>query len=221
MGEVKTLNQPELPSNSRKSKQLTNKQPEKKLKPIVNREDVVKKKKSTGRKFADAFFGEDITNVKDYLIFDIVIPSLKDGIIDAVTNGLSMLLNGERGSRVNRVTKRSSVGTNYNKVYTLNGTQYGSDSKRFVRGRDSRYSGRGGLEDDIILGMKAEAEEVLESMICYLEDNGEVSVGELYDLLGQSSSFTDRQWGWTDLSSARVVRVAEGYLIRFPRCEHL
>lgn len=214
MGEVKT---PELKGNSNKSKIVT-KEGEQKLKPVVKGE-VTKKQKSFGRKFADSFFGADVTNVKDYLVYDIIIPSMKDGILDAVTNGLSMLLNGSKAPSRSGKKTYNGGGTNYNKVYTINQTPYGSSSRMGGMGpRDSRYSGRGGLQEDIILGMRAEAEEVLESLVCACEEYGCVSVGELYDLLGQSSAYTDRNWGWYDLSSARVVRVPEGYLLRLPRC---
>jgi hypothetical protein len=219
MAEVKTLNQPNLPSNSKKSKTAQEKT-ENRIKPVVKKGDVVRKKKSTGRKFIDSFFGEDISNVKDYLIFDIMIPSLKDGIIDAVTNGLTMLLTGNRGgSKVTGRVRNVSGGTNYSKIYTLNGTS--RNERPFNKARDSRYAMTNGMEDEIILQSRAEAEEVLEVLICRVEDYGSATVGDLYDALGETSSPTDRKWGWFDLSSARVVRVTDGYLIRLPRCEYL
>lgn len=220
MAEVKTLNQSNLPSNSKKSKTAQEKT-ENRIKPVVKKGDVVRKKKSTSRKFIDSFFGEDISNVKDYLIFDVVIPSLKDGIIDAVTNGLTMLLTGNRGSSKHRGSRIvSNGGTNYSKIYTLNGSGSRSD-RPFNKARDSRYAMTNGMEDEIILQSRAEAEEVLEVLICRVEDYGNATVGDLYDALGETSSPTDRKWGWFDLSSARVVRVTDGYLIRLPRCEYL
>lgn len=187
---------------------------EQKLNKVVNG-PVKKKEKGAMSKFSEAFFGEDIGNAKDYVLFDVIIPAVKDGLIDAVTSGLNMLLNGNRGTGNNRRPSRYSGNgmgyTNYNKVYTIN------QNPQAIRNSNSRYGSRG-LKEDIILGMREEAEDVLESLKCAIDEYSVVSVADLYDLLGETSEYTDQKYGWTDLSSARIKRVPEGFLIQLPRC---
>ena len=73
--------------------------------------------------------------------------------------------------------------------------------------------------DDIILETRWEAEEVLSHMIDLIENYGVASVADLYELVGITGSFTDNKYGWTNLSSATVSRVRDGYLINLPNAQ--
>ena len=46
---------------------------------------------------------------------------------------------------------------------------------------------------------------------------GMVSVADFYDMIGQKGNYTDNNYGWKDLTLARVDRAIEGYRIIFPR----
>jgi hypothetical protein len=48
-----------------------------------------------------------------------------------------------------------------------------------------------------------------------------VSVADLYELLGVTSSYTDEKWGWVDLREATIRRVRDGYLLDLPKPESL
>ena len=48
-----------------------------------------------------------------------------------------------------------------------------------------------------------------------------VSVADLFDMAGISCNYTDNKYGWTNLDSARVERVRDGYIIRLPRATTL
>ena len=50
-----------------------------------------------------------------------------------------------------------------------------------------------------------------------IEHYGIVSVADLYDLVGITGSYTDNKYGWTDIRTAQVVRVRDGYKIKLPR----
>jgi len=58
-------------------------------------------KKSPMRKFADVFFEEDLNTVKDSLIKDVVIPTIKDFFADIFIGGIERMLYG-RGRRILR-----------------------------------------------------------------------------------------------------------------------
>ena len=71
--------------------------------------------------------------------------------------------------------------------------------------------------DDVILDNRGEAEEVLSRMDELIDTYGIVSVADFYDLVGITGKYTDNNYGWTDIHSAKVVSVRDGYLIKLPR----
>ena len=75
--------------------------------------------------------------------------------------------------------------------------------------------------DDIILATRHEAEEVVDRLFDLMSRYDQVTVSDLYDLVGISRPFTDEQFGWTDLRGAGVTRVRDGYLLDLPRPETL
>lgn len=191
----------EYKSNSHRSKEIERAEREvKKVERVVNGKVKSKKK----NKFADTFISEDAASVKEYIIFDVLIPAAKNAISDMVTTGIQMMLYGEvRGTSK---TKGSKV--SYSKYY---------DDRR-ERDYDRRNRTRSGYDyDEIILETRAEAEEVLNSMDDLLDRYGLVSVADLYDLVGITGNYTDNKYGWTNLRHASVQRLRDGYLLKLPR----
>jgi len=192
--------------NSHKSKQ----EKEKKVEKVVQG-TVTTRKKSLGKKFSETFLGDDIENVKGFIVFDVIVPTIKDTISNVVSSGIDMLLFGEaRGSNTRRQGGKSYV--SYSNYY---------DNKRDRKPVNTQR----GTHDfrDIILETRGEAEEVLSNMVDILYDFNEVSVADLYDLCGISNSnWTDNKYGWTDLSGACVKRArGGGYIIDLPRAEQI
>lgn len=188
----------EYKSNSHRSKEIERE--EKKVERVVKGQVKSKKK----NKFADTFISEDAASVKEYIIFDVLIPAAKNAISDMVTTGIQMMLYGEvRGGSKSKGSKVS-----YSKYY---------DDRR-ERDYDRRSRTRSGYDyDEIILESRAEAEEVLNSMDDLLERYGLVSVADLYDLVGITGNYTDNKYGWTNLRHASVQRLRDGYLLKLPR----
>lgn len=188
----------EYKSNSHRSREIERE--EKKVERVVKGQVKSKKK----NKFADTFISEDAASVKEYIIFDVLIPAAKNAISDMVTTGIQMMLYGEvRGTSKSKGSKVS-----YSKYY---------DDRR-DRDYDRRSRTRSGYDyDEIILESRAEAEEVLNSMDDLLERYGLVSVADLYDLVGITGNYTDNKYGWTNLRHASVQRLRDGYLLKLPR----
>lgn len=188
-------------SNSHRSKE-EQQEPEHKVEKVVTGE--VKTKKRTGiSKFADEFISEDARNVKSYIFRDVLIPAIKKTISDIITNGIDMLLYGERGGR-SRDTSASKI--SYRSYYDSGRKDPGP-----IRARNS-YS-----YDEIIINNRGEAEDVLTRMDELISRYGVVSVADFYDLVGVQCSYTDNRYGWTDLRSADVMRVRDGYQIKLPK----
>lgn len=192
------------PGNSHKQRQ---EQKEKKVEKVV-KGSVVQKKKSWGKKLLGNFVNDDVDNVSSYIIHDVLIPAAKSAINDMVQGGIEMILFGEKKSnRTSRDRGRSYVSYN----------NYSSNNRRDDR-RDISQTSRARHDfDDIIFGSRGEAEEVLSNLVDLVIDYKEATVADLYILAGISENFTDRKYGWRDLSSASVSRVRDGYMINLPR----
>lgn len=56
-------------------------------------------------------------------------------------------------------------------------------------------------------------------LISICDQYGVVTVGDLYSLADIFKTYTDENWGWRDLRSARVIRAHSGYILDLPKPE--
>lgn len=197
------MNEFDYGPNSHKSKQEANNVPAKKVEKVVTGK-VRTKKKSEVQKLIGAFVSEDIPNLKEYVIKDVLIPTIKNAIEDIVTNGIRMILRGETGARTKKGTASK---VSYRDYYDDK-----RDDNRVTVSSRSSFS-----YDEIIFESRGEAEEVLTRMDELLDTYGKVSVADLYDLADLTGEYTYGNYGWTNLSSAAVVRDGGGYSLKLPR----
>ena len=195
----------EYKSNSHRSKEgkteaLTDR---KKVEKVVHGR-VRMKPKSGVSKITDVFISEDAANVKSYIVMDVLVPAVKKAISDIVRDGIDMILYGESRGR------KSSSASGY---VSYRDYSRSDDRDRF---RDSR-SRSSYAHDDIILDSRGEAEEVLTRMDELIDTYGNVSVADLYDLVGKSSEYTDNKYGWTNIRNAEPIRVRDGYMLKLPK----
>lgn len=199
----------DIPGNSHTERREQQNKPKKTVNKVISG-TVKTKKKSLYKRFLDTFVDEDVEDVKGYILFDVIIPMIKDVIVDAGIATLESIFYGVSGGRYS--SRRSSGRTNYGKISTNSGRDRIRDRENArVRG-GARYSC-----EDVILDSKSDAEEVLSQLVDLIEDYGAASVADLYDMVGISGQFTDNYWGWTDLSSATTRRVHGGFLIDLPK----
>lgn len=194
------------------AKNAMEKSPEgKKIEKVISGETKTRKR-SLKKRFADLFLSEDVGDVKQYLIYDVLIPAIKENIADAINGAIGMLFFGEATRRPRR-SNSSPIGSKFN---------YNAVSTPGTRERMPNYS-RSRIAhnfDDIIFETRNEAELVLDGMVEILNSEyKQVTVADFYDLAGRTTTFTDNKYGWTDLRGARVVGSASrGYYIDLPRC---
>ena len=200
------INSEQFPANSHVAKgELINGNTEKKVEKVI-KGNVVQKKKTFGQKMARTFLEDDTKSVWSYLLYDVLIPAAKSTISDMISGGTEMLL---FGTAKGRSTRRDP-----NKSFVSYSSYYNKPAPRNDI-RDNRSRARLNF-DDIILETRWEAEEVLSHMVDLIENYGVASVADLYELVGITGSFTDNKYGWTNLNSATVTRVRDGYLINLP-----
>lgn len=195
-------------SNSDKYRQRKDPPAEREKRESVVGNVAVKRKKSS--KFLEIF-----RSTKDYILEQILIPTAKEMLNDAIANGASMLIFGDaRGSRRGKRDDRS-----YASYYRRDDRR---DDRVPLRDRRSLDFDNIVLEirsGDDPLDIREKAEKALSDLTDLTFDYGSASAADLYDLVGISAVHTDELIGWYkgDLRSATVRRVRDGYLIDLPK----
>ena len=176
----------------------------KKVKKVVNGK--VKTKKNSGRSLMNMFISEDASDVKSYVIMDVLVPAIKKAISDIVTDGIDMILYGGKGGRKSSGPSRVAY-RNY----------YDDRDRR----RDHDHGGRttGGRFDyeDIVFESRGEAELVREQMLEIIDHYGFVTVADMYDMADLSAPYTAANYGWANIRSAEVIHVRDGYVLKLPK----
>lgn len=189
---------------------------EKKVEKVV-KSQVKRKKKTTGQKLEEAFIGESPQNVKSYLVWDILIPAVKDTISDLVKKGIDALLFSE--GRPSNASDRGG-GTSRIRYDQASYRQYQSPGRRTSPGYT--YNRRAGHNfDDIIFRTRADAENVLDNLVELTMQYGIATVGDLYSMAGIDSTYVDQEYGWYELSRAAVLSVRGGFILDLPKPQRI
>lgn len=195
------MNEYKVKPNSHKYKE-EQKESEKKVEKVVKH--AVKTKKKNGmNKLADVFISEDAANVKSYVLMDVLVPTIKKALVDIVKDGIEMIVYGSTGTRKSTGSKVS-----YRNYY---------DSRR---DDDRSYSARPRTRfdyDDLIFENRGEAEAVLDQMGEMIDRYGVVTVADMYDMADLSAPYTSNKYGWTNIRTADIIRVRDGYIIKLSK----
>ena len=154
----------------------------------------------------NALFGDDLKSVGSYLFWDIAIPAFKNMVYEMVVGGTERTLFSQGGapSYQRPTTPRY---TSYNRVYQSR--TYGTTPGNERTLTKSVYQ-------PVVLDSKSEAESVVTELTNIVDTYGSASVGDLYGMVGISADYPVEDRGWTNLTSAQVTRVRDGYLLDLP-----
>ena len=182
--------------------------PSKKFDSVVSGHATTQKKIGFG-KYTGSIISSDLKSVGDFLMTDVLIPSIKKALADIVVNGIDMLLYGKSGmTRSNSSVSKVSYSNYYNRPYN-------EPLRAGSNGNSLDY-------DNIIFDNRGDAEAVLTSMEDILDQFGCVSVADLYDLADVAApNYTVNNYGWTSLTNAQVLRCRDGYIIKLPKVTSL
>ena len=190
--------------NSFKYKNEQKELQEKKVEKVVTG-SVRTKKPSVVKKMFSTFISEDSKDIKSHIVDDIIIPTIKDLLMDT----LGMLLG--RGTRGAGYRRTGSDKVSYAQCYS--GGRYASNETVKERPRFDM--------DDIIFETRADAEAVIDQIIDIIDAYGKATVADLYDAADLTQPYTSNKYGWTNFSSAEVVRNGDGYVIKLPKIRPL
>jgi len=196
----------------------------KKLDPLVDVAPKKRKRGLVGRLVTGVLGPEGLPGIGAYVSEEIIIPAIKNIIVDAVTSGINMVMypDGKRNPYV-------GGGRNYNRTnvysprpitnYTSRYTSHNPDPVR----PDRVVKGPRHMVEEYIIEDRAVAANVLTTITEHADMYGSVSVADYYDLIDVPSVYTDNNYGWTfeSLSRAVIRPVRGGYVINLPQPEVL
>jgi len=207
-----------FPSNSFASQRQQEEKPKKtseeerpKVEKIIEGK-AIRRKKPLGVRFTEMFFGDATKNSIDYAIKEVLVPAFRDTVVDALTEAIQRRILGDSLSRSRRSSSYYRPGhTSYDRI-----SRRPSPSRR--EENDDRYTTRRVRKDfeDVVLGSRAEALNVIDRMDRFIELYQVATVGDLYNLVGEPASHVHEKWGWTTMEGVSPRRVGDGWLVDLP-----
>lgn len=185
-----------------------------KIVPVVDTSNVTVKKAGVAKKLYNVFFSASPEEVASDLKRTVLIPAIKRGILDIITIGASMLINGkDSANQWNRspYTFGNVMGTiiDYNGISTNRVT----NTNLAIQNRPLGVLSL----DTICFKSVADAEIVLYNMRKYLQQYTVVTAAEYYEFCGNYNyDWQAHHWGWDNLEGANVISSGGQYRIALP-----
>lgn len=169
------------------------------------------KKKSVGNKFRESFTGDDAKTVVQYLLIDVIVPSIKDLLFSMIVEGGKRALFGGAGTPK---SKNPIIGntTGYSQMYSGGGSTLLSSGSSVVAKPRATFDYK-----EVIVENRVEAEAVVDALQQLIDEYKNATVADLYALVGISPDHTAIKWGWTSLQGIELHPMQQGYLIRMPQ----
>ena len=181
---------------------------------------VKKQKKGLVERLVVGILGPDgLPAIGDYLGKEIVLPAVKNIIVDSITSGINMAMFGDgRGSNAHirgHGPRPSGMAgaprTNYTNRYMPSQPPTQSTQAVPVRDRLSRVV-------DYIIPDRNECLQVLDNLMEQADAYDTVSIADYYDLIGVETQYTDNTYGWTvdEIHKAQMLPTRGGFIIKLP-----
>lgn len=194
----------EYPGNSDKSKiKIKSENQHEKQKPVVKGQ-VITKKKSMIARFAQSLIGDSISSIGQRMLDEVVIPGVRDTIINA-----AYTIFGGSPNQSRPYVSSPAGKINYSNITNPTKASMGVTP---VVPQKHTYE-----YDSLIFSTRGDAEAVLNGLAQTIYEYGMAKVSDLFEFAQVSFDHTALKYGWTDISTARVVRVRDGWTINLPK----
>ncbi len=197
--------QVEMPKSSIDQKPA---EPKKKFQKVVKGKVTVKEQNDI-QKIANDFLAEDLKTVKDRIVMEYLVPMVKNGLWSIFNSAISIALWGEDRSRGSSGGYSGSTAqrNSYDRYYS--GSQSGRPGNPNPPMRRSLQS--------LDFERRGDVDDLLNQMYNALRDYKQVTVGDLWDLMGVSNEPTDYNYGWYMLDQAYIKGIPGGYRLVLPK----
>lgn len=180
----------------------------------------VKQRKTVGSRLRKIFTGVSPKDIFDDVLEQAIIPGIKGLLRDSADRALDRWLgNGPLGSNPNaRAVVTNVAHVAYNRISTP--TSVPVNYRDNLTRPPMAMSRRGQATFDfseIEFANRRDASIVLDLMYDRLQNYGTVSVAEFYGWADVQGNFTDRNYGWRDLTGAGPTSTGRGtYILNLP-----
>lgn len=174
----------------------------------VSQGSVKPKRKGLISKLSRAIFYTPKEEVEDYLIDQVIVPTIMNSIADILGDAIDYVFRGRPGGRSNR--SKNTYGPSVQK-------DYGAYSKAPEAIRRAPGGMRG--TDEVTFKSRAEAMDVLEELVNAVDRFERASVYNFYEAakLPAPNGYMDQNFGWYDLSTAHVENYKGDWYIVMPK----
>lgn len=159
------------------------------------------RKPSFGKRLLRVFIADDVPNIKEHIVEDLLIPSVKNAVASAVKDTIDMAIFGQVRGRSGSNGGRTSYSSYYD------------DKPRASISRSTRIE-----PSEIVFDTKADADIALDTLNDYIQRYHKVSLADFYEVGNvRGNGHTDENYGWFDISDARVTNYRGEWIIDMPR----
>lgn len=154
-------------------------------------------KPSLLKRIKSTFISDDASNVGSFIVDDIIVPSIQDGIMNSIISAATMIFgrgrSGYYGYRPYNNVSRAS----WRQPDKYDNTPYDKYGYR----RDDRGSTYRSTRSyrDVELDNYEDMLDVIQELYSTLERYHMVRVSDYFSAAGLTGEFTDNQWGWYNL----------------------
>lgn len=171
------------------------------------------KEKTFKQKVRDAFIAEEVHDIKDYVIFGVIIPAIKTTFRNLIVNSIDISLFGkaQKGGQGGKQGGGSYI--SYDRAYQSGNSQPQQPTKS-ANSIDVREL------DRIWFETKEDADEQIRLIRdIYDYNEGVLSVAEFLDAAQMKATPIHTKWGWIDISnvSAEPYPDGSGWYVNLPR----
>ena len=201
MAEVKLEDIVNNSDTARRAEEAKPPAPTEEFNPYVE-EPVSMKKPNFLARFVGWFgIGENFEGAGDMVLKEVVIPTIIDGLRDAIYAATDYILYG--GGQRSRGGDRRGHRSGY--------TEYSKKGQQKNRGGGRSRSSPSASAYYFTFDVRTDAEKVLEQMRDVADQRDFVTIMEMFAIARrQTSNYTYNDWGWYDLRSALVRRTNDG-----------
>lgn len=153
-------------------------------------------------------FAYEVSNIGTMLYEDIILPGLKSSMSEFFTGAIEMFIFGSDG--VGRGAPRRRRGyTDYSDISTR--SRRGAATPRRHRALNTAMD-----LDDIIYASRQDAAQVLAAMHDYIAEYGWVTVANLHEFSGISTTVNQSRYGWDSVSGTKPIKGRDGWYLDLP-----
>lgn len=170
------------------------------------------KEKTFKQKVRDAFISDEVHDIKDYVVFSVIIPAIKQTFRNLFVNSLDMALFGKVQQNAKTEQRGGSTYIAYDRLYQGHQNEPPRQQKGGAPLRVSEL-------DRVVFKDKADAIDVLSFMMENIEEYHVASVADFLQAADLPISPIHHKFGFYDLTQARVMEIADGsgYFIALPK----